>query len=96
MIVYLGNNIFERLLVVFDNWREQHATKIWTKGNYKAVCTICGEIMTSSNSNYSPEECGWDRLKTSGRWICHSCLCHRNYKPYVNLVDDDKGVIVNE
>ena len=96
MTIYLGNNVFARLLVAFDNWYEKYTTKVWVKGNYKATCAICGDTMTSSTSKYSPQECGWDQLKSSGRWICHRCLCHRNYIPYINLVDDDKGVIVNE
>jgi len=55
--------------------------------------------MRSNIDKYSPEECGWEMTKHSHFWICHRCLCHRDYTPYVKQADEEeykKWEIANE
>ena len=38
---------------------------------------------------YSPMQCGWAKLDKY-TYICHSCLCHRNFRPYIEQIDEDE------
>lgn len=64
----------------------------WNKSPHRVRCIICGDIMNSKKDKYSPEEAGWRSIKGGKRWICHRCDAHRDFKPYVNLVDVDEEI----
>jgi NAD-dependent SIR2 family protein deacetylase len=85
-------NPFDKLLVKLDNFAEQFSQYIWLHGKHKrCTCHICGEIIDSRKSKYSPIQCGWVRVRGNEYrpWICHECWGHRNFKPYIEKIDKD-------
>lgn len=64
----------------------------WNFAPHKARCVICGKVIKSMDLDYSPKSCGWCRIRSyyGKHFICHKCLAHRNYKPYVKQVDEDE------
>lgn len=75
--------------ITSHNLYERWTHYVWNHGNYRVKCRICGDRMWSYQEWYSPEECGWESTK-HGKWICHRCLAHRNFKPYIQKADEDE------
>ena len=48
------------------------------------------ETLRSADTDFSPIEAGWDRMKDHPTWICHRCISHRNFKPYIKRIDEDE------
>ena len=74
-------NPINRLLCDIENWKEKMITKHWRNGRHICRCHVCGYTLDSTKDKWSPEECGWMRLKDKhiyDPWICHSCLEHHS------------------
>lgn len=85
------NNLISQICCWLDNEYELLTQLRWKSKHHRVKCHICGEILDSSTEKYSPEQCGWKRLKNEWcrPWICHSCLCHRDFKPYIKVIDKE-------
>ena len=86
----LSNNPIDKLSCWMHNKREKLSQVKWIIGKHKEVeCRICGDKLNNYIDMYSPMQCGWKRI---GKyiWICHSCLDHRNFKPYIEQIDEDE------
>lgn len=82
MVFYFGNNPIEKFKTKLINKYEDRTQKIWLSKPHYIQCKLCGDKMRSDKDIYSPEQCGWKKLKVKkfgGRnwgWICHSCDGH--------------------
>ena len=77
----------DKISVAFDNWWEEKFTPwYWNRKPHHVRCVICDETMNSRDQKWSPEMAGWKQTK-DGWWICHSCLFHRNFVPFMRAVD---------
>ena len=91
MYFTFSKNPINRIKIWFWNKLEEYFRKVWQKNTrYYVQCRICGEILRSANTDYSPIEAGWDRMKNHSIWICHRCMSHRNFKPYIDKIDEDE------
>ena len=88
MTFTFSNNPIDKLICRFYNWRERYTHKVWNKKRHNVRCLICGEYLDSTINKDSPEECGWEHFR-GWMWICHRCWGHRNFKPYIKLIDSD-------
>lgn len=70
------------------NKREEIGHWRWNRKHHMVRCEICGDILDSKKTVYAPEECGWENLTPSKTWICHRCLCHRDFKFFIKYVDE--------
>lgn len=61
----------------------------WIMKHHRVICHICGDVLDSAETPYSPEQCGWKRLNSEWHkpWVCHTCLEHRNFKPFIKEID---------
>lgn len=82
-------NLKFRIEADLYNLNERISHIQWNLKPYHVECCICGRVLRSDECDYSPEEGGW-RKADKWTWICHKCLCHRDYKPYVKQVDEDE------
>lgn len=88
MQISMSNNPIDRLSCWLHNKREDLSRVVWLMGKRKKIeCRICDKILDSWNDIYSPEQCGWHRV-TKHTWICHSCFDHRNFRPFIEMVDE--------
>lgn len=82
-------NPIDYLFMTISNLKERLTRIQWRFRPHHVVCRICGEVLRSDQDKYSPEECGWGKID-KWTWICHSCLCHRDFKPYIPQIDEDE------
>lgn len=92
MVITLSNNPIDQLVCKYYNWYEKYTHKVWNKKRHYTQCIICGDVMDSAKDKYSPEECGWEQIRGQQRWICHMCDSHRNFKPYIKLIDHEARI----
>ena len=86
----ISNNPIDKLSCWIYNKKEELSQVKWITGKHKECeCRICGDKLDNRKDMYSPMQCGWVRIGKY-TWICHSCLCHRNYRPYVEKVYEDE------
>lgn len=86
----ISNNPIDKLSCWIYNKKEELSQVKWIMGEHKECeCRICGGKLDNWKDMYSPMQCGWRKVDKY-TWICHSCLCHRNYRPYVEQVDEDE------
>lgn len=89
MQISLSNNPINKLSCLVHNKKEELSQIKWIMGKHKECeCRICGDKLNNRRDMYSPMQCGWERVGHT--WICHSCLCHRNFKPYIEQIDEDE------
>lgn len=88
MNIYFGRNPIIRLQVLFDNLYEKYTHWRWNRKSNSATCNICGRIISSDDeeNSPSPEERGW-RKYNKYFWICHQCDAHRDFKPFIKVID---------
>ena len=83
-----SNNPIDKLICKIHNTREDLSRVKWLMGKRKKVeCHICGKVLDSWKDMYSPEQCGWFRINKY-MWICHSCIGHRNFRPFIEMIDE--------
>ena len=84
--------LWECVYISLANAYENFTCWYWNKKPHHVRCRICGEVKKTDryNDTFSPEQCGWKQTKDGHVWICHDCLCHRNFKPYIKQVDIDE------
>lgn len=88
MVFTFNNNPIDKLVCWFYNTKEDISQVLWRKGKHKtAKCRICGKILDSHKDEYSPMQCGWHKV-TKYSWICHSCFDHRNFIPFIEMIDE--------
>lgn len=102
MQITISNNPIDKFLVWIDNKREDYTQKVWQKKPHYVKCRLCGSELHSQDylkrikDEYSPEQCGWRRLKDKDGWnwgwICHSCDGHF-HEHWVNK--DEVGKFIN-
>lgn len=92
MQVTFSNNQINKFQCWLSNAYEKITQIRWNLKRHCIQCHICGEVLDSRVIPYSPEQCGWKRLKDQWYkpWICHSCLEHRDFKPYIKMVDEQR------
>jgi len=90
MKITLNNNPIDRLSCFFHNKIEELSRVHWLMGKHKKIeCKICGATLDSYRDTFSPMQCGWRKI-TKYKWICHRCLDHRDFTPYINQIDEDE------
>lgn len=62
----------------------------WNRKPHCVTCSICRKTLRSNETDISPEEYGWKCTKDGWNWICHRCLNHRDFKPYIRQTDIDE------
>lgn len=85
--------LWECIDISLANAYENFTYWYWNKKPHHVRCRICGKVKSSIpqiNETFSPEQCGWEQTKDGQFWICHDCLCHRDFKPYIKQVDIDE------
>lgn len=88
MRITFSNNPIDKLSCYIDNKKEDLSQILWQRGKHKtAECRICGKTLDSHKDEYSPMQCGWHRV-TKYSWICHSCFDHRNFIPFIEMIDE--------
>lgn len=89
MMISASGKLKDRFICFIYNKYEDYTKYIWNRKRYIVKCRICGDILDSKYDKYSPEQCGWKKLKNDKYqpWICHQCLSHRNFKPFIHLID---------
>lgn len=86
----LSNNPIDKLSCWFYNTKEKLSQVQWIMGKHKQVeCRICGDKLDNYRDMYSPMQCGWHQIGKY-TWICHSCLEHRNFRKYIEQIDEDE------
>lgn len=84
----LSNNPIDKLSCFLSNKREELSGVLWRKGKQKeAECRICRRVLDSKKDYYSPIQCGWHKVNKYN-WICHRCFDHRNFQPYIEMIDE--------
>lgn len=86
MTFTFSHNPIDILNVKLMNLHEQYTHWVWNRKRHNVKCIICGKVLDSKRDLYSPEECGWGSVDKY-TWICHRCLCHRDFRPYIKLID---------
>lgn len=94
MQIIFSNNPISKMQCWLNNTYEKLTQIRWKCKHHYIQCHICGEILDSREVSYSPEQCGWKRLKDQWYkpWICHRCLEHRDFKPYINEIDQGGNI----
>ena len=93
MVITFSNNPIDKFSVWLMNIHEKFTHYLFNRKPQYVKCIICGEILSSKEKETpSPEECGWRTIGHNRGWICHRCDAHRNFKPYIKLVDLDEEV----
>ena len=88
MQISLSNNPLDKLDCFLHNKTEELSRVIWLMGEQKkAECRICGDVMDSYKDVFSPTQAGWRRIGKY-TWVCHNCLEHRNFRPFIKIVDE--------
>lgn len=96
MQISMSNNPIDRLSCYIHNKKEDLSGVIWRKGKQKTIkCRICGNILDSHKEQYSPMQCGWHKVSKYS-WICHMCFDHRNFKPFIEMVDETDEKVYEE
>ena len=96
MMFTFSSNPIDKLRCVIYNKTEEISEFFWHNGKHKQIeCHICGDKLDSYKDLYSPIQCGWEKINKY-RWICHKCLGHRNFKPYIEMIDADEEKFYNE
>ena len=95
MRISFYNNPYDRFRCWLANKYEDFTQWFWHSSPHKVKCVICGDEMHSSHDRYSPEQCGWRKIKGGPGWICHICECHRNFEPYMKLINLDEEILWN-
>lgn len=91
MVFTFSNNPIDILNIKLINLHEKYTHWVWNKKHHNVRCVICGDVLDSKSHPYSPEESGW-KCVDKYTWICHSCLYHRDFMPYIKLVDIDEDI----
>lgn len=87
MQISLSNNPIDKLSCWIHNKKEELSQVKWIMGHHKECeCRICGDKLNNRRDMYSPMQCGWERVGHT--YICHSCLSHRNFKPFIEMIDE--------
>ena len=89
MMFTFNNNPVDRLLCKINNEILEPLQRVrWLMGKRKKVeCHICGNVLDSWKDSYAPEQCGWFRINKY-MWICHRCWGHRNFRPFIEMIDE--------
>ena len=82
-------NLKDYIEMTIDNYKEKISHVQWNLKPHHVECRICGATLRTDKCSYSPEECGWGRVD-KWVWVCHRCLCHRDFKPYIPQIDEDE------
>ena len=90
MIYTFSYNPIIRFKCWLANKRLEHADKIWNSGLHNVRCRICNATMSSDECDFSPQNAGWGKIENRRIWICHRCLDHRDFTPYIKQVDQDE------
>ncbi len=91
MKIIFNNNLLNRFKCFIYNKKEDYSYVVWNRKPNKATCFICGDTLKSqSKMSYSPLQCGWIKIPYRHFYICHRCLEHRNFKPYIKQIDKDE------
>lgn len=80
-------NLIDYLFMTTSNLKERLTRIQWRFRPHHVDCRICGATLRSDKCPYSPEECGWGKIN-KWTWVCHRCLCHRDFKPYIPQIDE--------
>jgi len=93
MVYKFNAGLIDRILIDLENKWLDYTDKVWNAKPHRIVCQICGDTLVSQGSySHSPEQCGWERIKGKKMYICHRCLCHRNFKPYIKKIDGEDQI----
>lgn len=85
----LSNNPIGSLSCWIYNKKEELSQVKWIIGKHKECeCRICGDKLDNRRDMYSPMQCGWHQIGKY-TWICHNCLEHRNFRDYIEQIDED-------
>jgi len=84
----ISNNPIDYVKCWLLNKHEDYTQKVWMRKPYKATCKICKDTLRSKECKFSPEQCGWERLEDGYWWVCHRCLEHRDFTPYIAEIDE--------
>lgn len=96
MQISISNNPIDKLDCFLHNKKEELSRVIWLMGEHKKVeCKICGDVLDSYKDVFSPMQCGWQRI-SKYRWVCHRCLEHRNFRPFIEAVDEEERKLWEE
>lgn len=88
MQISFSNNPIDRLSCAIHNKIEELSRVHWLMGKHKKIeCRICRGTMDSWKNIYSPMQCGWKKINKY-TWICHQCLDHRDFTPYIEQIDE--------
>ena len=89
MRISFSDTLKNRFLCWASNKYEDYTMYIWNKRRHRATCRICGDVLDSRVDAHSPEQCGWKKIRGElyNPWICHRCLCHRDFKPFIDTID---------
>ena len=87
------SNIISTAYVTALNTYEKFTHWYWNRKPHHVTCNICYKTLRSDECEYSPEECGWKCSKDGWVWVCHQCLYHRDFRPYIEQVDEDERKI---
>ena len=83
-----SNNPIDKLYCWIHNKREELSQVKWIMGNHKEIeCGICRKKLDNWKDMYSPMQCGWHKIDKY-TWICHSCLYHRDFEPFIEMIDE--------
>ena len=91
MKILIESELLDDFKCSFRNFIEEVKNRRWQRGRHRCVCHVCGDVLDSKECRYSPEACGWMRLKKNiyHPWICHSCLEHHK-EDWVKRNNDEK------
>jgi len=88
MRVSMNSNPIDKLSCIIHNKIEELSRVHWLMGKHKKIeCRICGTILDSYRETFSPMQCGWGKINKY-TWICHKCLDHRDFTPYIEQIDE--------
>lgn len=90
MQICFSDNPINKLSCWLYNKYEEFTQFRWQLKHHRIECRICGDVLDSNDTKFSPEQCGWKRLKDQlyKPWICHKCLEHTNFKPYIKMIKE--------
>ena len=88
MRISFSNNPIEKLSCYTYNKIEELSRVFWLMGKPKHIeCRICGDVLDSRKDVFSPMQCGWGKVDKY-TWVCHNCLCHRNFRDHIEQIDE--------
>ena len=83
-----SNDPISRFECFLYNKTEDLSRVHWLMGKTKEVeCRICGDKLNNRKDMYSPKQCGWKKADKF-TWVCHRCLDHRNFIPFIKMIDE--------